>query len=54
MDEKANQVRRETPKQFFQSLPQELQIAAKYVADGGKDLKGFIYNFRSSRRNKNY
>ena len=42
MDEKANQVRRETPKQFFQSLPQELQIAAKYVADGGKDLKGLF------------
>jgi len=42
MEEKANQVRRETPKQFFQSLPQELQIAAKYVADGGKDLKGLF------------
>mgnify|MGYP003644768831 CR=1 FL=1 len=42
LDEKANQVRRETPKQFFQSLPQELQIAAKYVADGGKDLKGLF------------
>ena len=42
MDEKANQVRRETPKQFFNSLPQELQIAARYVADGGKDLKGLF------------
>ena len=42
MDEKANQVRRETPKQFFHSLPQELQIAAKYVADGGQDLKGLF------------
>ena len=42
LEEKANQVRRETPKQFFQSLPQELQIAAKYVADGGKDLKGLF------------
>ena len=39
LDEKVNQVRQETPKQFFQSLPEELQIAAKYVADGGKDLK---------------
>jgi hypothetical protein len=42
LDERANQVRRETPKQFFQSLPQELQIAAKYVADGGKDLRGLF------------
>ena len=39
LDEKVNQVRKETPKQFFNSLPEELQIAAKYVADGGKDLK---------------
>jgi len=42
LEERANQVRRETPKQFFQSLPEELQIAAKYVADGGKDLKGLF------------
>tara|TARA_B110000196_G_C21152896_1_gene670998 strand:+ start:8019 stop:9323 length:1305 start_codon:yes stop_codon:yes gene_type:complete len=42
LDEKANQVRRETPKQFFESLPQELQIAARYVADGGQDLKGLF------------
>jgi hypothetical protein len=42
LDEKANAVRRETPKQFFESLPQELQIAARYVADGGTDLKGIF------------
>jgi len=42
LDEKANAVRRETPKQFFDSLPQELQIAARYVADGGQDLKGMF------------
>ena len=42
LDEKANAVRRETPKQFFDSLPQELQIAARYVADGGTDLKGIF------------
>ena len=42
MDERANKVRRETPKQFFDSLPQELQIAARYVADGGQDLKGLF------------
>jgi hypothetical protein len=42
MSERANKVRRETPKQFFNSLPQELQVAAKYVADGGTDLKGLF------------
>ena len=42
LEEKANQVRRETPKQFFSSLPEELQIAARYVADGGTDLKGLF------------
>lgn len=42
LEEKANQVRRETPKQFFESLPEELQIAARYVADGGQDLKGLF------------
>lgn len=42
LDERANAVRRETPKQFFQSLPEELQIAARYVADGGQDLKGMF------------
>tara|TARA_R100000353_G_scaffold152526_1_gene110801 strand:+ start:4366 stop:5664 length:1299 start_codon:yes stop_codon:yes gene_type:complete len=42
LDERANAVRRETPKQFFESLPEELQIAARYVADGGQDLKGLF------------
>lgn len=42
LEEKANQVRRETPKQFFDSLPQELQIAARYVANGGTDLKSLF------------
>ena len=41
-EERANQVRRETPKQFFESLPQELQIAARYVAEGGTDMKGLF------------
>ena len=31
-----------TPAEFFQSLPEELQYAAKYVADGGTDLKGLF------------
>ena len=42
LEERGNQVRRETPKQFFASLPEELQIAARYVADGGQDLKGLF------------
>jgi len=41
-EEIANKVRRETPKQFFESLPQELQIAARYVAEGGNDMKGLF------------
>lgn len=42
LEERANQVRRETPKQFFESLPEELQIAARYVANGGTDLKSLF------------
>jgi hypothetical protein len=37
-----NKVRQETPVEFFDSLPHELQYAAKYVADGGQDLKGLF------------
>jgi hypothetical protein len=40
--ERENAIRENTPKEFFQSLPQELQYAAKYVADGGQDLKGLF------------
>ena len=40
--ERENKVRQDTPKEFFQSLPQELQYAAKYVADGGQDLKSLF------------
>ena len=36
------EVASQTPEQFFQSLPEELQYAAKYVADGGQDLKGLF------------
>lgn len=31
-----------TQQQFFESLPEELQYAAKYVSDGGTDLKGLF------------
>ena len=52
LDEKANQVRRETPKQFFESLPEELQIAARYVADGGQDMKGLFATLASVEENR--
>jgi len=42
LEEKARQIRNETPKQFFESLPEELQIAARYVAEGGQDMKGLF------------
>jgi hypothetical protein len=42
MEEVRNQVRRETPKQFFDALPNELKVAAQYVADGGTDLKSLF------------
>ena len=42
LEEKTNQVRKETPAKFFESLPDELKIAARYVFDGGKDLKGLF------------
>ena len=40
--EREAKIRQDTPKEFFNSLPQELQVAAKYVADGGTDMKGLF------------
>lgn len=40
--DRENKIRENTPREFFQSLPEELQVAAKYVADGGQDLKGLF------------
>lgn len=40
--ERESKVRASVPQEFFQSLPQELQVAAKYVADGGQDLKSLF------------
>jgi hypothetical protein len=37
-----DEVASQTPQEFFKSLPEELQYAAKYVADGGQDLKGLF------------
>ena len=36
------EVAAQTPAEFFDSLPEELQYAAKYVMDGGRDLKGLF------------
>jgi hypothetical protein len=40
--EREDKIRNDIPKEFFNSLPEELQYAAKYVADGGQDLKGLF------------
>jgi hypothetical protein len=37
-----SEVAAKTPQEFFEALPDELQYAAKYVADGGQDLKGLF------------
>lgn len=42
MDNLKQEVAAKTPQEFFESLPNELQYAAKYVADGGQDLKGLF------------
>jgi len=39
---RAQEIEQKVPQQFFESLPQELQFAAKYVADGGTDMKGLF------------
>ena len=40
--ERESKVRQDTPREFFEALPEELQDAAKYVADGGEDLRGLF------------
>jgi len=46
------EIRANTPKEFFQSLPQEMQYAAKYIADGGTDLKGLFKALAASEETK--
>jgi hypothetical protein len=38
--------------QFFQSLPEELQYAYKYVSDGGQDIKGMFQALAQSQEVK--
>jgi hypothetical protein len=42
LEEKERAIREQTPKEFFEALPNELQYAAEYVAKGGKDMKGLF------------
>lgn len=42
VDHLKEEISQKVPEEFFESLPQELQYAAKYVADGGTDLKGLF------------
>jgi hypothetical protein len=42
IDNLKQEVAAQTPAEFFESLPEELQYAAKYVADGGQDLRGLF------------
>ena len=42
LDNMKQEVAAKTPKEFFEALPEELQYAAKYVMDGGQDLKGLF------------
>ena len=40
--DRESKIAQRVPQEFFQSLPPELQVAAKYIADGGQDLKGLF------------
>ena len=51
-DSQKKQIQAETPKEFFASLPPELQYAAKYVADGGSDMKGMFRALAASEETK--
>ena len=42
LQETERKIREEVPRTFFESLPEELQVAAKYHLDGGKDFKGLF------------
>lgn len=42
IEERERQLKEQTPKEFFESLPLQLQYAAKYVSDGGTNLPGLF------------
>ena len=41
-EDRENKVKEEIHASFFESLPDELQYAYKYISDGGEDLKGLF------------
>jgi hypothetical protein len=41
-EDRENKIKQEVPASFFDSLPNELKYAYKYIADGGQDLKGLF------------
>jgi hypothetical protein len=41
-EERENSLKQEVPKEFFESLPPELQYAAAYAAEGGRDMKNLF------------
>lgn len=41
-EDRENKIKQDVPASFFDSLPNELKYAYKYIADGGQDLKGLF------------
>lgn len=52
IEEKERAIREATPKEFFEALPEELQYAARYVAEGGNDLKGLFKHLSAVEETK--
>jgi hypothetical protein len=49
-NDKQRKLESETPVKFFNSLPDKLKVAAKYVADGGQDLEGLFLHLGQAER----
>ena len=49
-NEKQRKLENEVPVKFFNSLPDKLKAAAKYVADGGQDLEGLFFHLGQAER----
>src|SRR5690606_35433010 len=52
-EERERAIKESTPKEFFESLPSELQYAAEYVAKGGTDLKGLFKVLSQTEESRN-
>lgn len=51
-EERERKVKEQTPQEFFEALPEELQYAAEYVANGGTDLKGLFSALAASEETR--